>query len=608
MRREGLLRALLGGLVATTLWAAAPVAQAIELEDRFRDTITQLALIMHRNDYGRTTPAQIYIRQPRDNSQGVVCTPLSNYIARKFRSALNLGLIQNSLTQAKVVPRLKEGETQLVVNLSWRRRDDQLFDIITSIGQYVDGRDAEFFSSDLTTTSDELNRDERRCLFRLAVKPEWRSAKEQVIVYQSIDNFQDTLGLIDVDQRYRILGRIEGKSDWALVRMFRQAPAEPGQEDIGFAFLPPDGFSRQELVDSLAAAKADLAAMEDRNGELEGEIEALLVRVGEGDAAAIERDTAREELLAARQRNRNLATRISELNGEIGGLTLRVEDLQGRLADAAEEGGATAEELRRELATSQAEGERMRRQLASAQSSLAKGQRDMNSLRGELAQATYSRTQAAASKARAEADLAAALKQRDDLRLELETLRAQPDTSGQLTRLQNQVQDLNAKITSYRAQARRYNSEISALNVRIRNSEREIATLNAEVAEKTRESNRLAQTNKSLRAQVDTLNRKLAGFGGGGSVGSGGGTGSVGDRIRVLNQVDFDNSSAKWLDRKMTRNVSHEGCKSICRRDRGCKYYTYNTQNNTCFTKSGFAKRSSYQYAISGELIDRIGR
>ena len=131
------------------LMVVAPPALAERLEDALSDIIRDLSIEMYGKGFGTEQEAQIFIRAPRDNTQGVVCTPLSNFIQRKFRSALNRGLSRTNINRADVVPVLSGEGTQLVVNLRWRRRDDERFDIITSIGQFVNGRDAEFFSTDL---------------------------------------------------------------------------------------------------------------------------------------------------------------------------------------------------------------------------------------------------------------------------------------------------------------------------------------------------------------------------------------------------------------------------------------------------------------------------
>ncbi|GMG85591.1 hypothetical protein LNKW23_48140 [Paralimibaculum aggregatum] len=588
-------------------------ALADPLEEQLRDTIGRLATQMHIRDFGRDTPAQIFIRQPRDNSQGVVCTPLSSFIQRKFRNALIFGLNTNDLDRAAVVPRLSEGGTQLVVNLSWRRRDDPSFDIAISIGQFVDGQDSEFFSSDLTAGVHELSDDERRCLFRLDVNPDWRVAEEPVIVYQSIENFQDMLGMITEGERFRVLGWIEGNEDWALVRMFPKDPQEPGTENLGFALLT-EGATRDELVEQLAAVKEDLAVLQARNAGLETEIAALQGRLGtaEDEKAGMRSAVAEARAQMDRERRRagNLEERIGELNGEIGDLNRQIAALDATIRQLESEGSGRAEELETALENARRDTRLLRDQLDEALGKLNENRSEMNRLRGELAQERYSKTQLQGRLAGVNADLVETRGERDRLTEELRILKGSlpvqgsQDSGAEIERLERQIRDYNTRIESYREQARRYNSEISALNSRIRTHERDIATLRQSLDARVREVERLTAENRRLDTELARLRRQSPAAPEPGPV-----VIPVDrDRIRVMEQVDLDNSGAKYLDRRMIRQVSHEDCKNICRRDSGCKYYTYNTQHNICFTKSGFAKRSTYKYAVSGEMTDRIGR
>ncbi len=547
-------------------------ARADSVDTGFQGAMTELANAMFREGLGLQREARIYVRQPRDDVYGVACAPLSRLIRRKYNKALRQGLRNNGLERAEIVGRASAEPGQLVVNLTWRRLNDTHYDIATSIALGTESDTFELYRDDFPALVSDLNEIETRCLFRLDEVHDYLTAARPIIVYQSIGNFRDELGRIEAEQDYLLIGRIEGMGNWTLVRMLDR-DGGPEVETLGFANIRGEGETREALEAALGTARAELAAAREALAEREARIAGQSARIAELESVAGELDETRAALAAAEDRARRIE---AELEGRITELTKQIALLEGA--------GDTAErELTEQVDRAEREARLLRRQLDRAEADLEAARGETARLRGEMAREVYAREQAEAARTALAEAIAGHEAEAERLAAELAELRrTAPENREAIRRLERRLESQARELEAAREQVRRQAEETREREARVAKLERENAALRTRLA---------ARETRPAPRPVTPPRPPLAA-----------------DRVRIHRQIDFDNADAAWLDRQTVRDVDHERCKAICLGDKGCKYYTYNTKTDVCYTKSGYTARKPYRFAISGEVTSRIGR
>ncbi len=574
-------------LLGVLFGLGSPQAVADSVATGFESAMTELAVAMFREQLGTAVPAQIYVRQPRDEVYGVACAPLSRLLLRKYNGALRDGLRSNGFDNAAIVGRSTGQPGEMVVNLSWRRLNDTHFDVATSIAYTTDANTEELFRSDFLARVDDLSEVEQRCLFRLEEVFEDKTARRGRDVYRSIGNFQETLGRIEAGTDFHLIGRIAGMGDWSLVRMLDQ-PSGPEVETIGFAFVPRDGLSRDELAarldeteTALAEARSLAERLEAQMAELSG---ALAEREGVEDALAALKAETEAAAAHARQTEDSLRRQVSELSAKAAALE--------------QDGGSASRALSTQLDAAEEAARVLRRQLDRTEADLAGTQRELSSLRAQLGQEVFLRRRSEQAQETLAAEHEATLAEMARLTEEVDRLAAAgPENADALRQLERRVGELHAALAQARLDVKTAETEIDRL-------EAELAAARVHGSARPADAEAAAKADAEWAARADDLRNKIV----------------LSDPdaddtkptpppspIRVFERVSFDNARAAWLDLDVIEAQDHAACQAACRADPACKYYTFNNRRNECTTKSGVVRRKPFLFGVSGELTDRTG-
>jgi len=387
-------------IAVALLTAAVGAAGALTIDEGLRKIASNLAQQMLTDRLGMTRPVDIMIATPRDYNYGVLCTPLSRVVRRKFRAPLKDILHDNRQDLATLVSRFDEGgdgdgpePRHFVAVLSWRKINESEVEVAVAVGDRGEKYPSSYFDQDETVSTKGLNRLEERCLFDLEEIGEVISVDQPIAVYNSIGNFNNKLAEIEAGVDFRLLGRIRDSGNWALVEILEHRQTGPGAENRGFAIVPRTGETAAELQSRLRKADERIArlseerkAAKDKLAGLEGlpaEIDRLESETRDLREALADREAALSE---AAGRIESLRRQTSELRGEIGELestrdSLRstVETLRRRLSNA-ESGSA-------ELATAERRIKLLEGILEQRQAALARRERDLKTAREDLSEA-----------------------------------------------------------------------------------------------------------------------------------------------------------------------------------------------------------------------------